>query len=574
MDVRQGESNPEAQLLSSHRWIASRFRLGAVSAPTRAAAPQLVMLFAVIVGAILRFFNLTGVPPGFNQDEAVNGYDAWSLFLTGRDHLGHPFPFAGLESFGDWVSPLLTFLTAPVVGILGLHVWTVRSVPALLGVLAIPLVYALTNELFQRPWASVLAAWYIAVSPWHVHRSRFAVPPAIVPTMVALTMLTLLWAIRRHSSRGLVAVGVVSALTVLSYPTMKLYIPVLLLAALGIYRRELLKMDRESILYAFVLFIVIAGPALYVSIADPGGRARFEQVSALKSRHLSPLFLARQYESYFSGRTLFISSNGHPGETPTPPGYGIELRSTVPFLAIGIIWLLALVARSSTRRERQSALMLLGALALYPLPGALTVPTYPPYVGADMSRATHVIPLLAIVAAVGTFASMRWIKTMLERFSVRTGHIVWSVLAIFVAGSFTYELAIRYNYYFNSYMYKANVLSYFQYGMQQWVQYVRLHEAAYNTIWITPYNQPYIFVLFYNQWSPNDVHQRLILARNPPAFNRVLTLGRYHFDSPPRAFTNHLHVLTTIYDPGGRPEYEVLGGRTKYGGRIMWIRKP
>ncbi len=75
----------------------------------RLGTPAAWVLVAMLVGAGLRFTSLSEIPPGLNQDEAVNGYDAYSLFLTGRDHHGHPFPFAGLESFGDWAAPLLTF---------------------------------------------------------------------------------------------------------------------------------------------------------------------------------------------------------------------------------------------------------------------------------------------------------------------------------------------------------------------------------------------------------------------------------------------------------------------------------
>src|SRR5512143_1821926 len=96
-----------------------------------------LLIIAILVGSILRFAQLKQIPPGIEQDEAVNGYDAYSLFLTGRDHHGHPFPFAGLESFGDWVSPLLTFITTPAVGLFGLRVEVVRGVAAALGVLAI-----------------------------------------------------------------------------------------------------------------------------------------------------------------------------------------------------------------------------------------------------------------------------------------------------------------------------------------------------------------------------------------------------------------------------------------------------
>src|ERR1043165_3883903 len=148
---------------------------------------HILLIVALLVGSMLRFARLKEIPPCFNQDEAVNGYDAYSLFMTGRDHHGHPFPFAGLESFGDWVPPLLTFVTAPAVGLLGLRVEVVRGVTAALGVLAILVVYLLAYELFKRPALGLAAAFTIALSPWAVARSRFAIPPALVPLLVALT---------------------------------------------------------------------------------------------------------------------------------------------------------------------------------------------------------------------------------------------------------------------------------------------------------------------------------------------------------------------------------------------------
>ena len=84
--------------ISSHAAAASdKARVAA----WRRGAPELLVVAALLVGLGLRFVNLAGLPPALHQDEAVNGYDAYSLWLTGRDHNGHPFPFAGLESFGD-----------------------------------------------------------------------------------------------------------------------------------------------------------------------------------------------------------------------------------------------------------------------------------------------------------------------------------------------------------------------------------------------------------------------------------------------------------------------------------------
>ena len=48
-----------------------------------------MLVAALSVGIALRTVALERVPAGFNQDEACNGYDAYSLLHTGRDQHGN-----------------------------------------------------------------------------------------------------------------------------------------------------------------------------------------------------------------------------------------------------------------------------------------------------------------------------------------------------------------------------------------------------------------------------------------------------------------------------------------------------
>src|SRR5262245_55051326 len=104
-----------------------------------------IVLFALIIfaGGFIRFYNLQNNPVALNQDEAINGYDAYSIGNTGRDHHGawQPQPF--LQSFDDWSSPLITYVTIPFVKVFGLSEFTVRLPVALLGTLSIFLFYLL-----------------------------------------------------------------------------------------------------------------------------------------------------------------------------------------------------------------------------------------------------------------------------------------------------------------------------------------------------------------------------------------------------------------------------------------------
>ncbi len=90
---------------------------------------------------------------------------------------------------GDWSSPLLTFLTVPFVGLLGLHMEVLRLVSATIGVILVPVIYLLGYELWERRSVGMVAAWLVAVTPWHVHLSRWAIPPTLVPTMVGLSFI-------------------------------------------------------------------------------------------------------------------------------------------------------------------------------------------------------------------------------------------------------------------------------------------------------------------------------------------------------------------------------------------------
>lgn len=308
-------------------------------------SPLLLLGGAIVAGSLLRFSGLALAPPGLNQDEAVNGYDAYSLLLTGRDHLGHPFPFAGLESFGDWVSPLLTFLTVPAVAAFGLRVETLRGVTALLGTLAVPALYLLAMELFGRRWLAVAAAWCLALLLWAIHLSRWAIPPATVPLLVTLVPLALLLLPRRFGDRGFaIAIGL-AAVAVSGFPTLKLAIPTLVAATLLVSWRHGTVPRAGALFTAGLLALALAGPTYYLSLRDPGGRACFVQVSALGTPEGGFGLLARDYLAYFSPDFLLIRGDGDPMHLP--PGTGV-LPLTYALLALaGPAWLARGPARPS-----------------------------------------------------------------------------------------------------------------------------------------------------------------------------------------------------------------------------------
>lgn len=70
---------------------------------------HIVILSAVIlVGAVIRFYNLDSSPRGVLVDEPAFGYSAYSILETGRDEWGKSFPIV-FKSYGDQKMPLYVY---------------------------------------------------------------------------------------------------------------------------------------------------------------------------------------------------------------------------------------------------------------------------------------------------------------------------------------------------------------------------------------------------------------------------------------------------------------------------------
>ena len=91
-----------------------------------------VIAIAVLTGASLRVARLGSVPLGLAQDEAVDGYDAYSILKTGRDHHGNFMPIV-MQGFNDYRMPLFQYSLVPMVWMLGVQTEVVRLGAAIWG---------------------------------------------------------------------------------------------------------------------------------------------------------------------------------------------------------------------------------------------------------------------------------------------------------------------------------------------------------------------------------------------------------------------------------------------------------
>lgn len=159
---------------------------------------QMWLLLVVYAGYLFAtFFKLTAFPPYFFCDEAIAGVDAWSMWQTGRDIRGRPWPifFHGL---GEYALSLSVYLQIPFVALLGLTESAVRARAAVMSILALASVSFLfvSAKGVSRVW--LVPVLLVSSTFWYLHsRAGFEYMDATACYFTAVAALVLACSTRK-----------------------------------------------------------------------------------------------------------------------------------------------------------------------------------------------------------------------------------------------------------------------------------------------------------------------------------------------------------------------------------------
>lgn len=174
-----------------------------------------VLWAALAVGLCLRVWRFGDIPPGLNQDEASMAYDAYCLGHFGIDRHGYRFPVM-LVSWGSGMYALAAYVALPFIWLFGLSVRSARLPFLLAGLAALPLFYLLLLHTTDRRTARIGVA-LLAISPWHVMVSRWALDSNMFPFVFLLA--TVLLVRSTTCPRYLIAAAFLYALALYAYGT-------------------------------------------------------------------------------------------------------------------------------------------------------------------------------------------------------------------------------------------------------------------------------------------------------------------------------------------------------------------
>jgi hypothetical protein len=538
----------------------------------------------VALGALallLRLLWLDRLPPGFNVDEVVSLVDAWHLLHTGRDHLGHLLPLGAFEAFGDWISPLLTYLELPFVALLGPAPLAGRLVTALAGALAAPAGYGLARALALPRPAAALLALVAALSPWQIVLSRTAIPPGLVPLAVTLCVWAGVALIRRGDRASALWLALAGGLALYAYPTLKLFVPLLgvLAGALALRRHGLAALRRWW--PAALLVALLWLPFAYTTLFNPYSNMRWSRkaLEAETTAEWAGLFLAN-YASYATPDFYYVS--GDPGRyLPEPAQFPAEAPLVLLGLGVLLLGCVAPLRQQANEQPRPVRLapldelagagllprevwwFLTGALLLAPLPASLTSPN------PHILRGAIVAPLYALLAALGGGVVWRGLARLGAAGPARA---VRGLLAAGLAAALLWQGGQWFVGYLRDYPHA--LLRPYQDGLLEASQRAVALAPQFDQIWIDggP-NQAPIYLIAAQPFPPAEAQARTVARTALGRFTLISRVGPYLFGPPAlKDVPTDLPVLATALDQLGETGF-VLQPWQHEGQRVLVVRR-
>lgn len=539
-----------------------------------------LILLVLILATVLRLWSLGQVPVSPDWDEASLGWNAYSIMETGKDEYGKSFPLI-LRSFDDYKPAIYAYLAILPIKLFGLNTFAVRLPAALLGILAVYLVYLLVKELFPKSKIlPVVVSFLLAISPWHLQFSRVAFETNIGLFFDILVALYFLKGLKKPSY--LLLAAFFAGLNIYVYQAEKIFTPLLVLLLFLVWRKELLLLPKKYLFGSIAVGLVMLLPFFYLAITTPQiflrakGTSFASDQTTFLSRNVERLTRDRQvndflglaldnrrltygltfvsgYLSHFDLNWLFITGDEARHHAP---GVGILYLWELPFLLWGVYSLIF------SKTAKKSKIFVFAWLLLAPIPASFS---------SGAPHAVRTIRMLPIPQVLVSFGLISFFSTLCRRQKI-VKLVGASLLSIF----FIFNVA----YYLDQYFVQLNkqTSQSWQYGYEQAVEEVSKIEGSYQRIIVS--NQPhldqsYMFFLFYLKYDPasyqrgggtvsggfNETHKgfykytfRPIEWSMEEKNSQILYIGR------PSDFSGDAKVIKTINFLDGQPAIKIVEG--------------
>jgi 4-amino-4-deoxy-L-arabinose transferase-like glycosyltransferase len=490
----------------------------------------------VLLGGLVRLWRLDGVPPGFNQDEASLAYESWALLHYGIDRNGHTWPMH-FVAWGNGQSVMYSYLAMPALwfGFTPLHF---RFPMALFGIATLPFMYLIGRRL-HSPLLGLLSMFVLAISPWHILLSRWAIDDNLLPLFFLAGVYCLLRA-RDKAMPWLPLAALILGLSLYVYGVAYYIAPAMLLG--GVFLLMRLRMATwKPVAVALAIFTLLAAPIVMflainslrldtlhigpITIPRMTVRPRYEEVAIVFAQDRGAKLL---HNVQTLAGLLWTQTDNQPWNVVEPYGYLYAI--TLPCIVAGLVLLFVDVC------GKHSATRYAGWLVLWWLVLALGIGFLQE---ANINRLTLLFPVLFMgMAYLALWLYKRW---------------RYSLFAIVVAGLIGLCFFMRA--YFN-YPNEPAIASRFFAGLVPALRHAAQNKAA-NICVTGSVNMPYVFALMADQTAPAEFARTVEYIDPQDPFRKVRRFTRFTF-GPENCNPNFHSVWVMLHDEPVLPAIAAL----------------
>ncbi len=462
-----------------------------------------ILILALAIG--LRFWNLAKVPPSPDWDEAAIGWNAYSIWKTGKDEYGVKFPLT-FRSFDDYKPPLYFYLTIPSIIVFGVNLFAVRLPSAVFGVIGVIGVYFLIKLLFKKENLALLSMFFMAISPWHLQFSRIAFEANVALAWEILGTILFLKSVKKNKFFLLLST-LSFGLALYTYHSARVFVPFLVLVLIMTYFRQLLKI-KKIVLLSGIIALIFIWPLVKI-MTSTEGQMRLKGVSAFSdtinllskdSKKISQdlekgiwwgslvhnrriryvLRFLESYTAHFNPNWLFVNGEGDV-QRHHVPDVGMLYFWELPFILWGIYSLFFWP-------DKKPKLIIFSWWLLAPIAAS---------VSADVPHAVRTLcflPTWHVFTALGVLAFIRWGNSLKNK-------LITAIIYFVTTGLFL----VNFIFYLHQYHIHQPIeySRYWQYGYKELFKELEKLENKYEKVRISiEAEQPYMFFLFYKKYNP------------------------------------------------------------------------
>lgn len=458
---------------------------------------RLLMCLILLAGIFVRVWCFGEVPGDINQDEAFAGYEAWSILNGGIDSAGYRFPVY-LTAWGSGMNALESYLMIPFIAALGLSVWVIRLPQLIVGCLSLWVCFLTVRRLCGKEKA-LLSLLLLAVCPWHVLLSRWALESNLAPGFLLFGLYFFVKGLDRDEYLPVSAV--MYGLSLYAYATVWLVVPLIILAQ-TVYCVVCRRLRPTRCLYAAALILAVMALPLLLFLAVNSGlmdeiRLPFMSVPRLLYMRSGEISFAEIPENLKNlWQILSRQTDGLPWNYAGK--FGLYYRITFPFIIFGVISMaVSIYTCAKGKRFCPEVLVLIQLLAGL-IVGAL--------IKVNVNRVNIIFIPLLITAALGVYM-------FCALFGKRLIYAA-AVLYLLMFAPFSH-------WYFTDYA--ELIKPHFTYGIEQALGAVSETDG---TVYVTA-SVHYPKLLFYSRMDTEEFIDTVRYSNYPAAFLKTESFGRF-----------------------------------------------